>query len=136
MPQSDITPFVLSTQALSRLNTLPATKMVVTRSSFPRYALALKAASKVSDESLPSEIRCRLASHVTHRMTRLPSFVQIISLPRAMVFTPCTRVWINAPKHSQGPFFLVLVLFKISALTAAIHEKNTSTRVHPYDIDL
>ena len=45
MPQHAITPFVLSTQALSRLNSLPTAKMAVTRGIFPRYTLALKAAS-------------------------------------------------------------------------------------------
>ena len=63
MPQHAITSFALSPQALSRLNTLPTAKMAVTRGIFPRYPLALKAASKVSDESKPSGARRRLKRH-------------------------------------------------------------------------
>ena len=129
MPQHAITPFVLSTQALSRLNSLPTAKMAVTRGIFPRYASALKAAIKVSDESRPSDDRRRLARHkpqddVTfvcseHLTTEGNGFHTLHKsvTKRAQALTrsiiPRTRP------------------FKISALTAAIHEKNSGTKVHP-----
>ena len=44
-------------------NTMATAKHSVLRGCIPRYALALKAASKVSDESRPSNVRSRLNRH-------------------------------------------------------------------------
>ena len=129
MPQQAITPFALSPQALSRLNTLPTAKMAVTRGIFPRYALALKAASKVSDESKPSGARRRLARHSPQDDV---DFVCSEHLTTKGNGFHTLHKSVNKRAHAlTGTITPRTRPFKISALTAAIHEKNTGTKVHP-----
>ena len=64
--QKDVTLFVLSQAELSRLSALSTAKMTITRGVFPRCELELKAARKVSGESLLSAVRRRLTHHSPH----------------------------------------------------------------------
>ena len=129
MPQHDITLFAMSPQALSRLNSLPTAKMAVTRGIFPQYTLALKAASKVSDESKPSGDRRRLARHSPQDDV---DFVFSDHLTTKGNGFHTLHKSVNKRAHAlTGSIIPRTRPFKILALTAAIHEKNTGTKVHP-----
>ena len=97
--------------------------MAVTRGIFPRYALALKAASKVSDDSLPSSVRRRLARHPPHEDVDFVCSEHLTTsgngyhtLHRS-VTKRADKLRLSVPRHKRK--------FKISAITAAIHEQHT-----------
>ena len=103
--------------------------MAITRGIFPRYTLVLKAARNVSDESFPSSVRRHLARHSPYENVDFMCSEHLITsgngyhtLHRSA--TKCAdKLRLSVPQHKRK--------FKISAITAVIHETNTGVKVEP-----
>ena len=103
--------------------------MVVTRAISPQYAFALKAESKVSDDSLPSSVRRHLVRHPPNQDVDFVCSEHLTTsgngyhtLHRSIT-KRADALRLSVPQHKRR--------FKISAITAAIHEKNTGFKVEP-----
>ena len=101
----------------------------MTRGIFPRYALALKATNKVSDESKPSDIRRRLAHHSPQDDVDFVCSENITTKDND--FHTLHKSLDKRAKAFTGSILPRTRTFKISALAAAIHENFTGTKVHP-----
>ena len=109
--------------------TLATAKHSVLRGCIPRYALALKAASKVSDTSLPSTTRSRLNRH--SQQEDVDFIVSQTLLLQGMVRIPFILGLTNELKQKNKAASLkhstsTLTRFKLSKALARLHKRDTA----------